>query len=74
MKPKPKPLRSVSRPGESRRVTQSQSLDTDRASATLRLSGECHFRIATSQTKTETLSSLIRVRGFWLLLSLPKDL
>ena len=65
MKPKPRPLRSVSRPGEARRVTRSQSLDTDRASATLWLSGECHFRIATLQTKTETLSNLIRVRGLW---------
>jgi hypothetical protein len=32
----------VSRPGEARRVTRSQSLDTDRASATLGLSGKCH--------------------------------
>ena len=65
MKPKPRSLRSVSRPGEARRVTRSQSLDTDRASATLWLSGECHFGIATLQTKTETVSNLIRVRGFW---------
>src|SRR5258708_6713592 len=66
MKPKPRPLRSVSRPGEARRVTRSQSLDTDRASATLWPSGECHLRIATLQTETETLSNLIRVRGSWL--------
>src|SRR5713226_3755422 len=66
MKPEPRPLRSVSRPGKARRVTRSQSLDTDRASATLWLSGECHFRIATLQTKTETLIDLIRVRGSWL--------
>src|ERR1700674_4714686 len=65
MKPKPRPLRSVSRPGEARRITRSQSLDTDRASAMLWLSGECHFRIATLQTKTETLNNLIRVRGLW---------
>jgi hypothetical protein len=55
----------VSRPGEARRVTRSQSLDTGRASATLWLSGERHFGIATLQTKTETLSNLIRVRGLW---------
>src|SRR6266478_5987630 len=65
MKPKPRPLRSVSRPGEARRVTRSQSLDTDRASATLWPSGEYHFRIATLQTETETLTDLIRVRGLW---------
>jgi hypothetical protein len=59
------PLRSVSRPGEARRVTRSQSLDTDRASATLWLFGKCHFGIATLQTKTETLTNLIRVRGLW---------
>ena len=65
MKPKPRPLRSVSRPGEARRVTRSQSLDTERASATLWLSGECHFGIATLQTKTQTLSNPVRVRGLW---------
>src|SRR5260370_29449201 len=65
MKPNPRPLRSVSRPGEARRVTRSQSLDTDRASATLWPSGECHFRIATLQTKTKTLTNLISVRGLW---------
>src|SRR5260370_20464735 len=65
MKPKPRPLRCVSRPGEASRITRSQSLDTDRASATLWLSGERHFRIATLQPKTETLSSVIRVRGLW---------
>src|SRR6266852_2820712 len=65
MKPKLRPLRSVSRPGEARRLTRSQSLDTDRASATLWLSWECDFGIATLQTKTETLSNLIRVRGLW---------
>src|ERR1700687_4207765 len=65
MNNKPRPLRSVSRPGEARRVTRSQSLDTDRASATFWLSGGCHLRMATLQTKTETLSSLIRVRGLW---------
>ncbi len=65
MKPKPRPLRSVSRPGEARRLTRPQSLDTDRASAILWLSGECHFGIATLQTKTETLTNLIRVRGLW---------
>src|SRR3982074_3109132 len=76
MKPKPRPLRSVSRPGEARRVTRSQSLDTDRASATLWLSGECHFRISTLETKTETLGNLIGGRGLlfyfvrhWLLLN-----
>jgi len=63
MKPKPRPLRPVSRPGEARRVTRSQSLDTERASATLWLSGECHFGIATLQTKTQTLSNPVRVRG-----------
>ena len=66
MKPKPRPLRSVSRPGEARRVTRSQSLDTDRASATLWLSGICHFGISTLQTKTQTLTKLIRVHGLWL--------
>src|SRR5713226_1216757 len=71
MNDKPRPLRSVSRPGEARRVTRSQSLDTDRASAMLWLSGECHFRIATLQTKTETLNNLIRVRGFWFYLVRP---
>src|SRR6266852_2620177 len=65
MKPKPRPLRSESRPGEARRVTRSQSLDTDRASATLWLSGECHFRFATLQTKTKTLTNLISVRSLW---------
>jgi len=33
---------------EACRVTRSQSLDTDRASATLRLSGECHFGMQTT--------------------------
>jgi hypothetical protein len=65
MKPKPRPLRSVSRPGEARRVARSQSLDTDRASATLWLSGECRFGMRHLQTKTETLTNLIRVRGLW---------
>src|SRR5450759_4977294 len=65
MNDKPGPLRSVSRPGDARRVTRSQSLDTDRAPATLWLSGECHFGIATLQTKTQALSNLIRVRGLW---------
>src|SRR5712671_887684 len=40
MKPKPRQLRSVSRPDEARRVPRSQSLDTYRASATLWLSGD----------------------------------
>src|SRR5271166_905216 len=65
MEPKPRPLRSVSRPGEARRVTRSQSLDTDRASAMLWLSGESHFGVASLETKTETLTDLIRVRGLW---------
>src|SRR6266436_7317215 len=65
MNDKPRPLRSESRPGEARRITRSQSLDTARASDTLWLSGECHFRPTTLQPQTETLSSLIRVRGLW---------
>src|ERR1035438_4526013 len=62
----PRPLRSLSRPGEARRGTRSQSLDTDRASATLWLSGECHSGIQNLKTKAETLSNVVRVRGLWL--------
>jgi hypothetical protein len=66
MKPKPRPLRSESRPGEARRLTRSQSLDTDRASATLGYPGNVISESQTLQTETETLSNLIRVRGSWL--------
>ncbi len=59
------PLKSVLRPDEARCGTRAQSLDTDRASAALWLSGPSHFGIATLQTKTETLSNLIRVRRLW---------
>src|SRR5216684_777487 len=42
-----------------------RGLDTGRASAMLWLSGGCHFGIASLETKTETLTNLIRVRGLW---------
>jgi hypothetical protein len=42
-----------------------RGLDTDRALAMLWLSGGCHFGIASLETKTQTLTNLIRVRGLW---------